>query len=567
MNLTEGRYTEQKSRPDTLNIEERSKLALNHLFELADKRFNYVNYIGAALCEDPPHFVHHKLGWTEALPYSVHGVIVGRNLTGLTNGEEIQRGQRSLMLSHFTEMDGFVHVPKSPWNDKYPMDIWEQARTLYALIYCFLDSGEEELLKYADGIVDGLFAISRQEGSQRIFDNTLINSSSMGRYAVGSVIDPLIKYYEMTGNTKAFQVAEGTANFLWDTRNGFFDEEGRHDAFFRTVVASINGFSKLAALTGDPGTLEKAKRFHDYAISRCTAYGSTPCCEPVCSDLELNLSALSLICAGYDEYWDQIDRFIRNQIVEAQFLDKNEWVKEKATKKRINRFNIYDFYPDDLQILPYDDYENILERSVGGFMWATADEHMYFPASLMVCCTSHALRSFEIVWQNAIKENYNDISVNFHYNFENDLGEIISYEPYEGKTAVILKKDKRLRIRIPEYALKGSVVVKCDDKVMQTDMQGRYVCIPDARKGRTYTLEYDLNKRTTEENQLIFEYPNYADPVRTDQFQVEWRGNTVIRISPESKEEKRMYKRSAMDTDKVPYKSISHYITSKRMYD
>ena len=518
MELMNGYYTEKKNRPNTLNLEERSRLALNHLFELADKRFNYVNYIGAALCEDPPHFVHHKLGWTEALPYSVHGVIVGRNITGLANGEEIQKGQRSLMLSHFTEMDGFVHVPKSPWNDQYPMDIWEQARTLYALIYCYLDTQDSALLSYADGIVDGLFRISRQAGNQRIFSNELINSSSMGRYAVGAIIDPLIKYYEMTGNTKALQVAEGTANFLWDESNGFFDEAGRHDAFFRTVVSSINGFSKLAALKGDEKTTKKAKRFHDYALSRCTSYGSTPCCEPVCSDFELNMSALSLIRAGHDEYWDQIDRFIRNQIVEAQFTDTCEWVPEKATKKRINRFNIYDYYPDDLQILPYDDYDNIIERSVGGFMWATADEHMYFPASLMVCCTSHALRSFEIVWQNAIKENYNDISINFHYNFENDLGETISYEPYQGKFSVILKKSKRLRIRIPEYALNSEVLLKCDDVEVKADIEGRYLCIPDAAKGKTYTIYYDLNNRTTEEKQLVFEYPNYADPVRTDVF-------------------------------------------------
>jgi hypothetical protein len=31
-------------------------------------------------------------------------------------------------------MDGLIRAPRSPWNAPYPLDLWEQARGLYALV-------------------------------------------------------------------------------------------------------------------------------------------------------------------------------------------------------------------------------------------------------------------------------------------------------------------------------------------------------------------------------------------------------------------------------------------------
>lgn len=564
-----GVVTATKKRPDSLDIPYRAELCLKHLIELCDQKHAYVTYIGATLGEDPPHFVHHRLGWTEALPYPVYGMVIARNLTGSLEGTDVQLGQRRLLLSNFNELDGFTRAPKSPWNDRYPLDIWEQIRNLYALIYWYLDSGEEEVLRYADGIVDGLFRISAQEGRRRVFPNTHIFACPMGRHGVGSIIDPLLKYYELTGNRKALQVGLGTAHFMLDPGNQYFSGEKGFQGFFRTIVAAMNGISKAAALTGEPELLRQAKAVHDEALSRTTSYGSTICREPACSNMELNMSALSLIRAGHDEYWDQIDRFTRNHTAEAQFLDPAEWVPEKALKgRRMNKFKwVTERYPDDLHMLPYDDYRDIVNRSVGGFMWSSADEHLFIPASVMVCCSAHALRTFELVWGNALKENLNHIAVNLHYNMENHLGEVISYEPFQGRVSVILKKDSELRIRIPETALGAEIRVQCDDRAVDRQIAGRYACIRNAQKGREYSLIYPLSRRTTRETHFVYEHDKFENPIDRLEYDVRWRGNTVIQILPESKEPKRMYKRRHLDTDEVPYHEVSYFLTNKKLYD
>ena len=91
----------------------------------------------------------------------------------------------------------------------------------------------------------------------------------------------------------------------------------------------------------------------------------------------------------FPEYWDEIDRFPPNQVAEAQFLDPLEWVKSKAKRGRIldKETWAYERYTPDLAILPSDDYTDVVKRSVGGFMWTSADEHLFVPASLMLRCS------------------------------------------------------------------------------------------------------------------------------------------------------------------------------------
>ena len=442
---TRGSHTEKKPRPASFSIQDRASLTMNHMLENSDPKFNYVPWVGVTLGEDPPHFVHHRLDWTEVLPYDIYGWVVARDLTGRTDAEEREAAQRALYLSFFNELDGFIHSPKSPWNERYPMCLWEQTRALYALVYWYLDDPDERILGYIKGIVDGVFSLSRQEGKQRVLPNDVIRHIGQGYYSVAAMVDPLVKVYEITGDSKAFLLAEGLTHFMLSGRNGFFDEEGRFSTFYRTVVSSVNGLSRFAALVDDPKITERVKRIHDHARSLSTTYGSTPCTEPACSNMELTQSAFSLIKLGFDEYWDEIDRVSRNQVAEAQFLDPSEWVKSKAKKGRIldKETWVYEYYKPDLAVLPYDDYTNVVQRSLGGFMWTSADEHLFVPASLMLCCSAHALRTFHLLWQNTLTEDWSGVTVNLHYNAENALGEVISYEPYAGQDQRHPSKERR----------------------------------------------------------------------------------------------------------------------------
>ena len=561
----QGSVTPEKTRPASFDLPTRARLCLQHMLTNCDEKFNYVPWVGVTLGEDPPHFVHHRLDWTEVLPYSIYGMVIARDITGSDLGADVQEAQRKLYLGFFNELDGLIHSPRSPWNARYPLCLWEQVRALYAFIYWFQDDPDERLVRHIEGIVDGLFALSHQEGRLRVFPADAIRSIGMGIYAVGSLIDPLTKVYELFGNTRALQMAEGLMHYMLEPRHGFFDGQGRFSTFFRTVVSVINGLSRFAALSDRPDFKEKAKRIHDHALSLTTRYGATPCTEPACSNMELNWSARYLVQAGYDEYWDQIDRFARNQTAEAQFLDPAEWVREKAVKGRIldKEKWVYEGYPQDLAILPYDDYRDVVDRSVGGFMWTSATEHLFVPASLMLCCSAHALRTFHLIWKNAVTEDIRGLNVNLHVNCENGLAEVVSYEPFAGRTVVIPKKEASLRIRIPEHALGGRVRATVGGRPLEPVVNGRWAELGRVAAGVECGLEFELNGRVTEEKEHVFVDKDCArlEAVRT--WQARWRGNTVIGVGPESRAEKRIYKRGHLDTGRVESRTASYFLSRK----
>lgn len=563
MNKNPPYFTEIKLRPNTFDIPYRAKLCLKNMLEMTDKSFGCVPYIGASIGEDKPHFVHHRLDATEVLPYSIVGIAIARRLCGSDEGLWIQMEQKKTMLSLFSEKDGLVYTSPSPWykSDYYNMSLWEQARIMYALLYWYMDEENEDLLVRMHKMTDALYLLSRQEGAMRVFSDHVIFESVMDRWAAGALIDPLMRLYSITCYPKALELARGIFYYYLNPQNVFFTVDGKANGYFRASMGTVNGISCYAAYSGDEELIKYAKKLHDYAISCCTAYGSTPCHEPACSGMELNMSALSLIRAGYDEYYDQIDRFVRNQIAEAQFLDTDEWVESKTHRGRIMEPKfVYEDYPEDLGILPSDDYDNIVERCVGGFMWCTADEHSFMPASVMLCCSAHAMRSFKIIWENALVLRLKTLYVNFFYNMENDLGEIISYEPVEGKATIIVKVDvDMLKIRIPEYAVNKPVSIICNQEKYEIRHEGRYAVAGPVKAGSVINFIYPLCERVTDEQQCIISDDSYTCKPEK-RVKAMWRGNTVMGLSPEATAEKHLYKRQG---DKEMHE-VQYYIDNSR---
>lgn len=557
-------FTEAKLRPDTFDIPHKAALCLKNMLEMTDKSFGCVPYIGASIGEDKPHFVHHRLDASEVLPYSIAGIAIARRLCGSDEGIWIQEEQKKTMLSLFSEDDGLVYTSPSPWyqSDYYNMSLWEQARIMYALLYWYQDEKREDLIVRMHKMTDALYCLSWQEGAMRVFSDHVIFESVMDRWAAGALIDPLMRLYSISCYPRTLEMARGIFYYYINPKNGFFTEDGKANGYFRASMGTVNGISCYAAYSGDEKLIILAKKIHDHAISCCTTYGSTPCHEPACSGMELNMSALSLIRAGYDEYYDQIDRFVRNQIAEAQFLDSGEWVELKTHRGRIMEPKfVYEDYPEDLEILPCDDYDNIVERCVGGFMWCTADEHSFMPASVMLCCSAHAMRSFQIIWENALVLRLKTLYVNFFYNMENDLGEVISYEPAEGRAVIIVKADvDSVKIRIPEYAVNMPVSILCNQEKSELRLEGRYAVTGPVKAGSEIGFIYPLCERVTDEQQYIISDDSYeCRPEK--RVKATWYGNTVMSISPEATAEKRLYKRQA---DKKMHE-VRYHIAESRM--
>ena len=92
-------------RPKSLNFADAAEPCLRHMTLNYDADHDYVPYVGVTLGEKKPHFVHHRLDWSEVLPYAIYGEICARDLCGSQEGIEIEKKQRELFLRQISPLD------------------------------------------------------------------------------------------------------------------------------------------------------------------------------------------------------------------------------------------------------------------------------------------------------------------------------------------------------------------------------------------------------------------------------------------------------------------------------
>ena len=525
-----GRMGEEHRLGGWPNLIEVADLAIKHFNEICDPDNSYMSYVGASLGLKTPTFSRSHWDWVEASSYSLPGRVSARRLTGNTEGEEVEIGQRKLTLASFHSLDGFSYRNYAKgWSESTRVIIWEQARVLFTLMSWFLEDEDERLLSYVRGMLQSLRSATRKEGKSRIFNPPFDNENVFGDVAHVVLVEPLMKYYEITGDPDALDFCEGIINWALDPANNLVDENYRLSGWLRGLAAALAAIARFAAYTADDKLLDHTEKIFRSAEALTAGYGAMPDREPCCSNMELTTAALALTKAGRGEWWDMIDRHFRNQVLESQFLDPGavELGSLEGEPK------------------PWDDTRDILSRSVGGFSWANAREHMYGSSQLMLCCGGNAMWTLGKIVDSTAREDEKGLSIDFHFSVDTPLVSITNHEPFEGRLEVVAHRDGPIRIRKPSYATK--IESEVDGVPASPKEEGSYLVFDSVKPDSAIVLVYPLNERTTEETTKLspyeggkFPYPEGAfespkfDPVVHESVRATWRGNTVLAIDYDS---------------------------------
>ena len=507
------------------NLVEVAHLAIGHFNEISDPNYSHLSYVGASLGLKTPVFQHIWCDWIEASSYALPGRISARRLTGNRSGEEVEIGQRKLTLGAFHNLDGLAHRSYAKgWSEDTTPMLWEQVRVLYVLMAWFVESGEERLLDYVRGMLRAFLRSSRKEGKFRVLTAPFDREDTFGDVGVMVLVEPLMKYYEVSGDSDALDFCEGVVNWALAPESNFVDDDYRLSGWLRSLAAGLAGIVRFAAHTADEKLLARTERMFHTASTLTTSFGATPDTEPCCTNMELSTSALALARAGRDQWWDLVDRHFRNHTLECQFTDP----------AALNRGYV------EGEPGPADDTRDIINRSIGGFSWATAREHLYLPRKVMLCCGGNAMWTLGKIIDNAVTEEGGTLSVNLHFSLDTPLASITNCEPFEGKLEVVPRRDGAVRIRRPSYA--AGIRAEMDGAPIHPREEGDYLLFDAARTGSTIELTYPLPERTTEETTLNTPYTTggghsgggtfgaKADPVVAERIQATWRGNTVLAI-------------------------------------
>ncbi len=362
------------------------------------------------------------------------------------------------------------------------------------------------------------------------------------------VVEPLVNYYLATGDGEALDFARAyTEGLLAGLQPGGIriepdgrvasnmctDPDGATFPHSHVTMHVAWGMAHLGLLTGEPRYVDTARKIWDWMLSRGTGTGWFPagpanCCE-TCMTSDMISTAALIARSGHPEYFDYVERYLRNYISNLQFIVTPEFAayyrrlhadvgeeQIKAALAELERFQGGVIGGSGLN-----DWENDLLGGVSGF-------------EMFGCCAPEGMRAIYTSWTNVIDRLEESplgpagVYVNLCLSRESPWGQVVSFFPDAGRLTVRVgaKVRERFFLRPPHWAEREQVRVFVNGTSLPVQWSGAYVRFDGAAPGDELTITYPLIAFTHEADG---HWKKYAPEVK---LKFEWLGNMVVSAEP-----------------------------------
>lgn len=560
--------------PDTLDIAEMASLTINCLTESSDPNVDYgMRFIGAFF-HNPPYLSHQFSDLCQ--PKFMEGLPLLRIASGDDRNSEVDRVWMESTLKSIGP-DGLYYIPLKgwPWIRADYSGLWA------GCVLCKPDgttvnSGEPSHMQMTLGVslgrmidVMSIYYLRDKNPMWRETLNKLIDRLTElcvdeGDYAylpvyayepnakvpadapmpkgfasfdlVGRLPEGLAKYYKVSGYEPAKKLAGKITRFM-RFHSEYFDDQGRPftgntqvglAGHFHAHVIGLLSMLEYATAAGDHDTIEYVRKGYEWFKTQgCDLTGffpesvspddSYPSCE-TCEVADMISLGVKLTEAGAGDYWDDVDRWTRNQFAENQ-LTKVDWIKksgEEAGK------------PEPVGDLAITD--RVGERSLGAFAgWASANDWMDEGQAkaglpgIMHCCTGNAARTIYYIWEHILDVENGHLKLNLLMNRASQWADVYSHIPYEGRVDLKIKKPlKDVRVRMPEWVKSEERGVACsvNGESRSFTWEGRYIRLGPAKPGDTMTVSFPIYEWTTRQR------------IGGKHYTLTMKGSTVVAVDP-----------------------------------
>lgn len=594
--------------PDTLDLQERAEWAINGLTGPTDEQADYEIYWRVHFRSNPP-AMHHTMDdhvqakFWEALPLM-------RLMSGSTQNMHIEEKWLEVML-RMQGPDGLLYWPlhNRPWGlpekpnpfaglNQLPQSdhlgtFTLEGRGLGAMsLYALLDPAgpwSEAAHNLAEGInriavSDGDMAYLPSgsfEPGQKANANNCTPPKFYQAATAAWVIQGLVQCYRAIEYQPALTLAGNMVRYLQqegeyvDNSGAFmpdFPQESDVGEFvdltdvYAMVSESVHFHTHsnvlLASLeyiqaSGDRRLLEWVKRGYDYGVRRgqpllgwfpeWLSGKPYPQTSETCQVADMIACAVKLSLLG-DDRWDDVDRWVRNQLVENQ-LTHYDWIYHGAQNLPISkpRFN--------------ESMEKVPERNLGAFAgWPTPNDWIYYPEhphawtrGIMHCCTGNGSRALYYVWENILQFEKGCLHVNLLLNRASAWADIHSHLPYTGQVDIHLKTSLRLKVRIPGWVPEKSVVITVNNESRHVTWQGRYVDIGNMQAGDQISFVFPFEERT---ETLCVEKQKYR---------FVFKGHDVVSVDPPGVNAP-LYQRERYRREETRWRNITRFIADSTIH-
>ena len=589
--------------PDTLDLQERARLAINGLTEPTDPLADYEVYWIVYFNTNPPRMIHNF--WHG--PTQPKFMWAGSLMRLMSGSEQNLHGERQWMEVALKSQgtDGLIYTPTQgrPWAHLwYPPHIAKQARlssadlggqdlfpmgnaTMLSTLSHFAKRDGSPLWRGAlRRTVDGIIELIVDTGDSAYFWPSILVASRerpsdapvpTAPYECEATVVPhgLVHAYRVLGHEPTLDLARKAIGYL---RHNFYQPDGaflsspgepRH-AHFHAHARGLLAMEEYAETSDDQELMEFVIRgfewarglganldlsAHSYQLTRtpgCGLLGFFPewtnspywQTSETCQVSDMIALALRLSEAGVGDYWDDADRWIRNQFAEAQ-LQATDWVyqlSEKAAPTETTYNGSADRAP---------------ERNLGAFAgspsandWLAKSIH-----AIGHCCTANGSKGLYWIWERILRyDGRGRLRVNLLLNRASPWADVESHVPYRGRVDVKVKRPIDLSIRIPEWVRPEETRCQVNDTERRLGWDGRYAQVGSAKPGDTVTLTFPIVERTD------------VVQVEKQPFTLVRKGNEVVSIDPPGRTHP-LYQRERYREDTPRWRKVTRFVSSERI--
>ncbi len=578
--------------PDTVDLAEMARLAINGLTGAGDPDSHYELYFTVNWFKNPPR-MYHDAG-ADCQAKFMEPLVLNRLISGSTQNLDIERAMIESFLKGIDE-NGLYHAPikDRPWHSRG----WDMGGPWGEPGKVDEATARAENAKeppYAGGNVLSVrsrllaswilyYHYGRDPMWKELLDKAVLNQTrgfvDKGDYGFfghpdkppfgfhaedGWTVQSLAQYYRFSDNAalkervktvpgKLIRFQQEHAKIFDSDGRFLFESEfspGRGGPHFHGHSNCLLGFLEFALATNDKALKEYVKKSFEWARGQGSALigfypeNIRPNCpnSEGCPVADMVALAVKLSEAGIGDYWDDADRWVRNYFSELQLTPE----KARLLSEFSARFKE--------TAVPFNaTADNVTQRSIGAFAgWPGVNEWAH-QIGIQHCCTGNGARTIYYVWENIVDDKNRELRVNLLLNRAAPQLDIRSFIPYQGKVEFQFKQSAaKFLARMPEYVEQGSDKVQC--KINGSDRSftwsGRYLDLGRVEADDEVVVTFPIGTRTVTERIAGVDYTLLI------------KGNTVVQITPPGKFCP-LFQREYLREDQPRWREVQRFVSGK----